>query len=183
MLEQFFVMHCAPTLAGLKSANLFSVNFRKLKEIENWVEKSNQLLNEKGVRIKILQIVKKRALIYVYRYKKVNEDINKKGVISYLKEMGYPCETLEQMLDELVKRLVFHKSFPHEIGLFIGYPLEDVIAFIENRGQKSACTGCWKAYSNEENAQKQFALYQKCTKVYCEKIKEGMSIHRLTVAV
>lgn len=33
-------------------------------------------------------------------------------------------------IDHLKKRLFTHDGFPHEIGAFLGYPLEDVRGFI-----------------------------------------------------
>ena len=43
-------------------------------------------------------------------------------------------------------------AFPHEIGLFLGYPFEDVMGFIENKGENYLCSGCWKVYSCEQDA-------------------------------
>lgn len=48
------------------------------------------------------------------------------------------------------------KDFPHEIGLFLGYPLEDVQGFIENRAEGYKCVGCWKVYGDEEYAKQEF---------------------------
>lgn len=43
-------------------------------------------------------------------------------------------------------------DFPHEIGLFLGYPAEDVKGFIENKAACSKCSGCWKVYGDEQAA-------------------------------
>ena len=49
----------------------------------------------------------------------------------------------EQCLARLIERLKDADEFPHEIGLFLGYPPEDVEGFIqEPNGQKY--TGIWK---------------------------------------
>lgn len=73
-------------------------------------------------------------------------------------------------------------GFPHEIGLFLGYPLGDVEGFIRNRGQNCKCAGCWKVYCNELEAQKRFARIQKCRKVYARLWAQGRSVWQLTVA-
>ena len=73
-------------------------------------------------------------------------------------------------------------DFPHEIGVFLGYPLEDVIGFIRNKGQCFCCLGCWKAYSNEAQARRVFALYEKCRNVYLSCYRRGFGVARLTVA-
>ena len=74
------------------------------------------------------------------------------------------------------------KTFPHEIGVFLGYPLEDVIGFIKNSGQNSICTGCWKVYYNECEALKLFKRYKKCREVYQRLFKQGKTVLQLTVA-
>ena len=71
-------------------------------------------------------------------------------------------------------------EFPHEVGLFLSYPPEDVKGFLEHRPCK--CVGCWKVYENEEAARKTFAKYKACTRVYCRQLASGIDIERLTVA-
>ena len=69
-----------------------------------------------------------------------------------------------------------------EIGLFLGYPLGDVAGFIRNRGKNCKCSGCWKVYCNELEAQKRFAQIQKCRQVYTRLWTQGRSLWQLTVA-
>ena len=83
-------------------------------------------------------------------------------------------------LTKLARRLKQQEDFPHEIGLFLSYPPEDVKGFLEHRPCK--CVGCWKVYENEEAAKKTFAKYKACTRVYCRQLASGIDIERLTVA-
>ena len=71
-------------------------------------------------------------------------------------------------------------EFPHEVGLFLSYPPEDVKGFLEHKPCK--CVGCWKVYENEEADKKTFAKYKACTRVYCRQLASGIDIERLTVA-
>jgi hypothetical protein len=89
---------------------------------------------------------------------------------------------VEYCIEKLKEGLMRSACFPHEIGLFLGYPLEDVVGFIENSGQNCICTGCWKVYHNEDEARKLFERYDKCTKVYMRLFAEGKPIERLIVA-
>ena len=56
------------------------------------------------------------------------------------------------------------EKFPHEIGLFLDYPLVDVIGFIRNTGKNCKCSGCWKAYGNAKEAEKTFCKYKNAEK-------------------
>ena len=86
------------------------------------------------------------------------------------------------MLTQLSRRLYCSAEFPHEIGVFLGYPLTDVVGFIENRGRNFTCCGCWKAYGDPNAARRHFAQLSKCTAVYLRLFHSGTPISRLAVA-
>ena len=75
------------------------------------------------------------------------------------------------------------ESFPHEIGLFLGYPPEDVRGFIEKGASGCKCSGCWKVYGNTQQAMTTFGRYRKCAALYLEQWTKGKSVEQLTVAV
>ena len=86
------------------------------------------------------------------------------------------------LLQQLSRRLCCEADFPHEIGVFLGYPLYDVVGFIENAGRNFTCCGCWKAYGDPSAAQRHFAQLNKCTAVYLRLFRSGTPIQRLAVA-
>jgi hypothetical protein len=57
-----------------------------------------------------------------------------------------------------LKRL-FRQGCPHEVGIFLGYPLADVDAFIQNKGRNYLLNGYWKVYSDVPGAEKLFHSY------------------------
>lgn len=75
-------------------------------------------------------------MILIYNYSWIREIISDGLVQSHLRGKGYqnPLDAA-LTLKELFTRLKNPKDFPHEIGFFLGYPFEDVIAFEKNRGQ------------------------------------------------
>ena len=83
---------------------------------------------------------------------------------------------VDAALAHLKERLAGQEGFPHEIGLFLDYPLGDVIGFIENAGHNFKCSGCWKVYCNECEAVKLFARYKKCRDVYLRLWHQGRSV-------
>lgn len=40
------------------------------------------------------------------------------------------------------------QQFPHEMGLLLGYPIEDVVGFMEHSGKEYLYSGYWKVYEN-----------------------------------
>lgn len=182
MLEKLLIRHCAPTLASLKTANMFTYTYFCEKEFNDDFSVLNNKLNKLGIKLNILKNSNKSALIYVYREKSLVNDLEYSGVLDILQKYGYGDTKVENALELLKERIASCKDFPHEIGLFLGYPLGDVIGFIENKGQNCKCVGCWKVYCNECEAQSKFAKFKKCTSTYVRLWDSGKSIIDLTVA-
>lgn len=182
MSEELLVKHCSPTLAGMKTGNLFTCSFPNEDGMKACVRCWNRTLIKKGLRVLPLRFKNGRALIYVYRPAKLKVDLQHNIAEQILQERGYCTETTERCVVHLVKRLCEYEEFPHEIGLFLGYPPEDVHGFIENRADGFKCIGCWKVYGDAAAAEKTFAKYKKCTDVYCDRFAKGRSLERLTVA-
>ena len=183
MLEQYLINHCAPTLASLKTANLFNCTAENPTALQMAVSRWQALLAPKGVELLLLRESGDRALVYVYRPDRLARDLQQPGVAAFLAHCGYTGTAPAACLDVLRRKLAVSSDFPHEIGLFLGYPLGDVIGFIENKGHNYKCKGCWKVYCNECEAQKTFQRYQKCRNVYLRLWKQGRSVLQLTVAV
>lgn len=183
MSEEIFIRHCSPTLAGIKTANLFSCHFKDEKELRESIRRLNAVLVKKGVRVAPLKLHEGCALIYAYRPSKLTQDLQQADADSLLKKYGYASEAPERCIVHLIRRLADDKEFPHEIGLFLGYPPEDVCGFIENKAGGYKYVGEWKVYGDEKQARTLFAKYRKCTKVYCTLFAQGRSMEQLTVAV
>ena len=182
MSDQYLVRHCAPTLAGLKTGSLFTCPYGCREELFRSIRRMNQRLLPKGLRVLPLRCSEHKALIYIYRPKKLTRDLTDPAAAEILQQHGYDNKTCERSIVRLVHRLREQEDFPHEIGLFLGYPPEDVCGFIENRACNCKCVGCWKVYGDEEAARKKFAQYKKCTRIYCDQWAKGKAIERLTVA-
>ena len=181
MLEKYLIEHCSPTLASLKTANLMNIPFESENELDLSVELLNSQLSKKGIELLILKKTESSALVYAYRKSKLASDLSQKGVAELLREYGYESVDVEYCISRLKSRLALSGEFPHEIGVFLGYPLGDVVGFIDNAGQNCKCIGCWKVYCNECEAIRTFAKFNKCKHVYKRLGQDGRSLAKLTV--
>lgn len=182
MFDELLVRHCSPTLAGMKTGSIFTCSYANAVEMRKDIRCFNRMLGKKGLRILPLRYRNNRALIYVYRPSQLSCDLRHDAACLLLEKCGYCMEIPERCVVHLIKRLGEDGGFPHEIGLFLGYPPEDVCGFIENQAGNCKCSGCWKVYGDAAAAQKVFAKYKKCTTVYCTQLAKGTPIERLTVA-
>lgn len=182
MSEEYIVRYCAPTLAGIKTANLFNCPCGGRQDAIRSCREMNKKLGAKGLRILPLRFSSERVLLYLYRPRRLREDLSCQEAARILQEKGYNTGSCDGCVAQLMHRLRQNPDFPHEIGLFLGYPPEDVQGFIENKAQNYKCVGCWKVYGDEGAAQKKFEAYKKCTEAYCHQWEKARDIQRLSVA-
>lgn len=181
-METLLINHCAPVLAGLKTGNLFNYK-TDIKSVLRECKKIENTLFKYGVSLEIIKSSDEYSLIYVYRKHSLENDVQNPLAARILKERGYKNFTSDGLIKHLKQRIKDCVCFPHEIGLFLSYPPEDVKGFIENRGYDFKLCGYWKVYCNEENALKKFALYRNCTNMYVKLFKGGKKFEDLIVAV
>ena len=186
MLERYLVDQCAPTLAGMKTGSLFTIHGKDAGSIKNEIRKINHILFGKGLLLLPLHTTSTFCLLYLYRPKHLERDLQKPNCSKLLEECGYGSCHPTACLVNLIRRLRQNGGFPHEIGLFLGYPPEDVKGFMKNPHTESkchACTGgCWKVYHDPEKAQMVFDKYALCTRNYQSRLERGASLEQLAVA-
>ena len=78
-----------------------------------------------------------------------------------------------------MRRMRTSRGFPHEVGLFLGYPPEDVLGFVRNRAKNYKTVGLWKVYGDTQMAQRQFEACRKCTEESISRFKSGASLEQL----
>ena len=110
----------------------------------------------------------------------LEKDLSNDLASKLLSECGYTCGNPGSCIAQLIVRLRNNPGFPHEVGLFLGYPPADVDGFMH---RKHACklSGIWKVYDDVEGASRQFARCKRCTEVYLQRYRQGYSLDKLTV--
>ena len=186
MPDQIIIENCSPTLAGLKTANLFAV--QTLQEnggcaaIRDELREFNTLFRGKGVRAVPVRQTAKSTLIYLYRPAYLKRDLRNPEVRKILQEKGYLCDSAERCIAQLARKLSEKgSSFPHEIGLFLGYPPEDVRGFMQDSRKGVKCVGCWKVYGNKEAAERIFKKFRQCTETYKREYLCGVPLSKMIV--
>ncbi len=154
----------APTIKGLKAATLLNLR-RDGEDVRAlWRARGESWLHPLGVEAVLLNgraaPASGSALVMIYRRRLLERILASKAVRDILADRGYLFPFgLDACLEHLQKR--FRLEFPHEIGLFLDYPPEDVRGFLEYRGAKSLAVGYWKVYGNVEKARRAFRRYRR----------------------
>lgn len=157
-LQFQLVFQCAPFLKRLKTACITNIEEGCCLEIDS-------ILAGTDIEYRFLAMDKGRCLLFLYRQRELAAYLNRADVREFLVCYGYRCQSVEEVLCRLSERVCeyFHHSlgFPHEIGVFLDYPIDDVRCFIEQEGRGGFLTGYWKVYHNPGRAQLIFQAYDK----------------------
>ncbi|MBO6176103.1 MAG: DUF3793 family protein [Treponema sp.] len=173
------VLHFAsPALCGIKPSCLFSMDEQTCRREFSRIKEWNKKLSEVGRRLVVLRTLC-TFLIFAYDEKLLEKTVCNLNCIKYLEAKDYPVtEGMEKLLHELFRRLCKNSSetFPHEVGLFLGYPLEDVLAFERYGGRGCKYTGCWSVYGDVESACRKMNEYKRCSSECCELFDKGYNV-------
>ena len=153
MSNETLIRCCAPTMACLKTGNMFSCGFESREQMTMELRQLNQRLRRKGLRILPLRWQNGRALLYLYRPRLLERDLR----------------------DPLAQRLLA------ECGYDSGSISLDVDGFMHRKEHYKFC-GLWKVYDDVEGAIRKFERCRRCTEVYLRRYAQGYTLERLAVA-
>ncbi len=172
-IELQIVLQCAPTLAGLKTSNLLIVP-KDQEDKVRFVLRQSGLLGYRLVydRHRVIFLVFNRDMLMNYLAKsEVREFLAGYGYRT--DAFGYSLRNFQERYDSFVNN---RKEFPHEMGVFLGYPLCDVKGFIKNGGDGFVLSGYWKVYANAAEAQELFEKFDDVKDDMVRMISKGYSI-------
>lgn len=163
-----FANSCMPTLMRCKPSSL--ITFQK-----KYIEKKDQffqVLLQEAARFdcccKILYENEKTIYVLIYQPELLMEVLYQFGENDLLKRYGYvrPTSLLSFNLNVFQARFQEYKKqkeleFPHEVGIFLGYPIEDVEEYVKNNGENYLLCGYWKVYHNVEEALLTFHYFKR----------------------
>ena len=182
MSEHMLIDHCSPTLAGVKTGSLFTCDYKNRKAVYLEIRRINRILVPKGLRLLPLRFHKGKVLIYLYRPEQLENDLTDHKACDLLRQCGYSLNGGNYCIVELIEKLNNADSFPHEIGLFLGYPPEDVDGFMNGSPADFKYSGLWKVYGDVDKAKTVFEAYRKCSETYKYRWNSGCSLEQLTVS-
>ena len=178
-MTETVLRHCAPTLAGIKTGSLINC---PRDEAWGWLWAVKPMLNRCHLEAVLIESGGARALLYIYRPSRLRQDFSGPEVQEFLKAHGYDPSDIDACVKRLADQLRASQTFPHEVGLFLGYPFSDVLGFIQHCGRSYKCSGCWKVYGDQEGAQRAFSMYKTCTRCMLKGYYSGKTLDQLIVA-
>lgn len=170
------VLQCAPLLMGVKISNLLTVLYEQKEYVL-------ELFSQTAVSCCVLYESEQKVILLLYVEEDLERYLCQQKVKDMMNSFGYRGMLLSEMFFEVSKRYSTYmekrQGFPHEIGLLLGYPPEDVAGFIEHQGKKFLYTGYWKVYGNVKESVKVFESFDKAKESAVQML--GAGIHVLDI--
>lgn len=175
-IEIQLALQCAPLLTGLKISNLLIVPSDNERLVRMLVRKTGiscyRLLRSKG-----------KITFLLFRRMQLEAFLRKGSAEKMLKEQGYKNLTLGGILSCFQMRYQAYKdgklAFPHEMGILLGYPIEDVLGFIKHKGKNYLYSGYWKVYENMQEKRALFRQYQEAQETLIQLLASGIKMEEI----
>lgn len=178
-IQAQMALQCGPLFFGLKVANLLILN-------ENHTEQIQEILEGSVIRHRLFLEVEGMTVSLLYDPYALSKYLMEPQVQEIFRMLDYQSFQMEELMDEfLIRYQAYYNDvdlFPHEIGLFLGYPAFDVKAFMEYKGKYSLHTGEWKVYGNLSEAVQLFEKYNKAKEYMIHMLSKGIGINAMLKA-
>lgn len=167
--DKYMLFLLAPVVGGLKPSSTITLK-KDSKEYLIWNNYKETFLNKIGLKHVVLREDDKAIILLIYSEKNLEKFINNKETKEFLLKLEYNLQdNLGSILDKLVQRYNrFH--CPHELGVFLGIPLEDVIDFMECTTKKCLLCGYWKVFNNSDDALEIFNNYNRSKELVLDSV-------------
>ena len=178
--ESQLIFHCAPVLSGKKPSNLICFSKTAIPNVPELLEAYSSLFRRNGLAVRFLDHCEHRWMLLIYRPEMLERYLSSVFIRRLLAADGYAPEAdLDELLDHLSLRLQECPSFPHEIGLFLGYRAADVICFQKYQGEGCKLCGYWKVYCSVKRSHKCFRQYDSIRNRMLAMLEQGHSLAEL----
>ncbi|MCY6484475.1 DUF3793 family protein [Clostridium aestuarii] len=169
----------APTITKEKSSSLVVFNNRNNRNLYKYWEKYKEEIKEDfSIKFHELKKTEKITAVLFYNKEKLEKILKEKRNINFLKRFGYAEKmNLQECLELLHTR--YEHVCPHEMGIFLGYPVEDVIEFVDCPNKQCLLRGYWKVYHDTERAKDIFERYDKAKYKIMNLAIQGIKPYRI----
>jgi hypothetical protein len=169
-------LQCAPVIMDIKISNLLIVDIEEKERVK-------ETFCETAISFYILYMSDRKVVFLIYDREKFVGYLRRRENQRLLRILGYHEGDPVSILMELSKRYQGYmqniREFPHELGIMLGYPVEDVMGFIVNRGQNPLFTGYWKVYDNPWEKLLVFEQYRRARELVIRLVAQGISVKQL----
>lgn len=146
-----------PVILGVKPSEILSFrlyegeNMMKIEAIQSTFNQSSKIAYQQ------ISCHNHCVKILFYHPILLENTLKEQKNLKFLQRIGYHTQyDLKNYLDHLTKKIA-QGNIPDEIGIFLGYPLKDVLGFIGHPSLKLTKINGWRVYGDERLSDRKYS--------------------------
>lgn len=178
-IEKFLLFNSSLVIADIKPSVTVNIKKNYGENYKNWLEYGGEFLRRINLNYRTLKEDDNAVILLIYKDELLKNHIFKEKNRKFLKNIGYlNIDSVDYYVNFLRIRYQIYKC-PHELGVFLGIPVEDVIDFMDCNKKKCLGCGYWKIYNNYDEAIETFRRYDEVKKKTISKLINGIPLEEI----
>lgn len=158
-IEKFLLFNTSLVISEVKPSATITLKKGIDSNYEKWIKYGEKFFESINIKYIELRECANALIILVYDEKQLSNYIFKEENRTFLKKLGYSYGNDIDAYVEKLKKRYDEFNCPHELGIFLGYPLNDVKDFMECSSKKCLACGYWRVYNDYNAAKEVFNIY------------------------
>lgn len=178
-IEKFLIYNASLVISGAKPSATITLKKNTDNIFNKWMKYGREFLKAIDLDYIELREGENSLIILVYNRVFLSNHIFKEENKRFLMKIGYEAkEDINRYIEKLKERYDKYKC-PHELGVFLGFPIDDVKDFMECSDKRCLRCGYWLVYNDVEKAKMVFNHYDEIKAFTAKSILEGNPSHKV----
>ena len=149
-----FIEKVGPTVIGVKPASLINAGSRALEFCRV------RFSGDSEVSYTVVKCHEDRVQLFIWHRESLLRTLADPRMNACLERLGYSADALPEELVEQLTGKIQGNAYPHEIGLFLGYPIKDVYGFMGLPIPYRKTMG-WRMYGDVRPSERAYYAYKR----------------------
>jgi hypothetical protein len=158
-IENFLIYNASLVIAGVKPASTIALKKINKRLYDSWCSFGKSFIDKLNLYFIELRESNESIILMIYDKNLLHKSIDTEQNINFLINLGYNHEVEVNNYLNTLKHRYEKYHCPHELGIFLGIPFEDVKDFMECTSKRCLMCGYWKVYNNRRAAIEIFEKY------------------------
>lgn len=158
----FLIESLAPLILGIKPSVLLNVSLENEME---WQEFEGLYTQQRPLKIRKIRELNGRMQVIFYQRELLDSVLRQNSIQEFLRTLSYPKQYSLDIYLNLLRHRIISFKFPHEVGVFLGYPLKDVLGFMGLLPLPYRKTQGWRIYGDETLSNQVYEKYRQARNI------------------
>lgn len=178
-IEKFLLFNSSLVIADIKPSVTVNIKKNQGMNYKNWLKYGGEFLRRINLNYITLKEDENALILLIYKEELLKDHIFQEKNREFLSKIGYANVNCIDYYTKLLRIRYKIYRCPHELGVFLGIPVEDVIDFMDCTKKKCLGCGYWKIYNNYDEAIKTFKKYDEIKNKTISNLIKGIPIEKI----